>query len=63
MDIHKNARLTFIRREQLVQCVLLQKMTFQAAAATFNVCSRTAAKWTARYLDEGYYDSDPIVRP
>ena len=53
MDIHKNARLTFIRREQLAQRVLLQKMTLQAAATAFNVCSRTAAKWTWRYQQHG----------
>ena len=40
MDIHKNARLTFIRREQLAQHVLLQRMTLQAAATAFNVCAR-----------------------
>jgi hypothetical protein len=49
MDIHKNARLTLIRREQLVQAVLVQKMTLQAAARCFHVCARTAAKnWPQR---------------
>jgi transposase InsO family protein len=53
MDIHKNARLTFIRREQLARYVLHQKMSLQAAAAAFNVCARTAAKWTRRYQQQG----------
>lgn len=53
MDIHKNARLTLIRREQLAQAVLIQKMTLQAAARAFHVCARTAAKWTYRYQKEG----------
>jgi transposase len=53
MDIHKNARLTLIRREQLAQAVLVQKMTLQAAARSFHVCARTAAKWTHRYQKEG----------
>lgn len=53
MDIHKNARLTFVRREQLAQLVLLQKVTLKAAALTFQVCPRTAAKWTLRYQQEG----------
>jgi hypothetical protein len=44
MDIHKNARLTLIRREKLAQAVLLQRMTLQAAASAFKVCARTAAK-------------------
>jgi transposase InsO family protein len=53
MDIHKNARLTLIRREQLAQAVVVQKMTLQAAARSFHVCARTAAKWTHRYQKEG----------
>lgn len=53
MDIHKNARLTLIRREQLAQAVLIQKMALQTAATSFDVCPRTAAKWTRRYQQEG----------
>jgi transposase InsO family protein len=53
MDIHKNARLTFIRREQLARSVLLQRVTLKTAATAFNVCGRTAAKWTRRYQQEG----------
>lgn len=53
MDIHKNARLTLIRREQLVEQVLVQKVSFKAAAIAFRVCPRTAAKWTRRYQQEG----------
>ena len=53
MDIHKNARLTFIRREQLVQQVLVHKVSLKTAAIAFSVCSRTAAKWTRRYQQEG----------
>ena len=53
MDIHKNARLTLIRREQLVQCVLFQQMTLRAASVAFQVTARTAAKWVRRYRQEG----------
>jgi transposase len=53
MDIYKNARLNLIRREQLAQSVLVQKMTLQAAATAFNVCARTAAKWIRRYQQQG----------
>src|SRR5215475_9179836 len=53
MDIHQNARLTFVRREQLVQWVLLQQGTLSSAAAEFKVCARTAAKWLRRYQLEG----------
>ena len=53
MDIHKNARLTFIRREQLVEQVLVHRVALKAAAMAFDVCPRTAAKWTRRYQQEG----------
>ena len=53
MDIHKNARLTFVRREQLAQRVLLGRIAFSSAAAEFQVCARTAAKWTRRFQQEG----------
>jgi len=53
MDIHKNARLTFIRREQLARRVLFQGATLKAAAAAFNVSSRTASKWTRRFQQQG----------
>ncbi len=44
MDIHKNARLTFVRREQLAERVILEGNTLNSAAAEFKVCARTAAK-------------------
>jgi transposase len=53
MDIHKNARLTFVRREQLAELVILQGRTLNSAAAEFKVCARTAAKWTRRYRQQG----------
>ena len=53
MDIHKNARLTFIRREQLARQILFQQVTLNAAAAAFTVTSRTAAKWARRLQQEG----------
>src|SRR5258708_31804902 len=53
MDIHKNARLTFIRREQLARQILFQQVTLNAAAAAFNVASRPAAKWARRLQQEG----------
>ena len=53
MDIHKNARLTLIRREQLVEQVLVHKVSLKAAAIAFRVCPQTAAKWTRRYQREG----------
>jgi len=53
MDIHKNARLTVFRREQLAEQVILQGSTLNSAAAEFKVCARTAAKWTRRFRQHG----------
>ena len=48
MDIHKNARLTLRRREELVQQFTADQ-TLKRAAARFNVTAKTAAKWVHRY--------------
>jgi transposase InsO family protein len=53
MDYHKNARLTLSLREELAKRVLLEKVTLKLAAASFNVCAKTAAKWVERYRDHG----------
>ena len=52
MNIHKNARLTPIGRERLVQAVL-SGQTPEAAAHAAGVCPRTARKWIARFKAEG----------
>jgi transposase InsO family protein len=52
MNIHKNARLTPIGRERLVQAVL-SGQTPEAAANAAGVCPRTARKWIARFKAEG----------
>jgi transposase InsO family protein len=53
MDIHKNARLTPLLREELARKILLAGATLNSAAAEFKVSTRTAAKWAARYQTEG----------
>ena len=53
MDIHKNARLTPLLREELARKVVSQGATLNSAAAEFKVSTRTAAKWAARYQAEG----------
>jgi transposase InsO family protein len=52
MNIHKNARLTPIGREQMVRA-MLGGQTPQAAARAAGVCPRTAHKWLARFKKEG----------
>jgi len=53
MDIHKNARLTPVLREELAQKVLYEAMMLSRAALAFNVSTRTAAKWVHRFQQEG----------
>ena len=52
MNIHKNARLTPIGRERLVQAILSGR-TPEAAAHAAGVCPRTARKWLSRFETEG----------
>ena len=53
MNTHKNARLTFARRLELVTDILEARLTLCAAAAAHSVSVPTARKWLGRYLAEG----------
>jgi len=53
MNVHKNARLTFVRRLELVTDILEAGLTLCAAAAAHSVSLPTARKWLGRYLAEG----------
>jgi transposase InsO family protein len=48
MNIHKNAALTPLGREQMVRLILAGD-TVKDAAAAFSVSPRTASKWLARF--------------
>ena len=52
MNIHKNARLTPLGRERLVEAVL-SGQTPKATARAAGVCPRTARKWVERFKAEG----------
>jgi transposase InsO family protein len=52
MNIHKNAALTPLGREQMVRLILAGD-TVKDAAAAFSVSPRTASKWLARYRQGG----------
>jgi transposase len=52
MNMHKNARMTPIGRERLVQAVL-SGQTPEAAGQAAGVCPRTARKWISRFKAEG----------
>jgi transposase InsO family protein len=53
MNIHKNARLTFARRRQIVQDVIERKLTHAASAAAQDVSVPNVSKWVGRYLTQG----------
>jgi len=53
MNTHKNARLTFVRRQEMVRDIVEKGMTPVAAAAVHGVSAPTARKWLGRYLAQG----------
>jgi transposase InsO family protein len=68
MNTHKNARLTFVRRMELVQDMTIKQLPAAAAGALHGVSATTAIKWLGRYLacgEAGLADrsSRPKVSP
>lgn len=53
MNIHKNARLTPIRREEMALCVLEGRLSKAAAARVYGVSARIVARWVERYKAHG----------
>src|SRR6476659_660407 len=53
MNIHKNARLTFCRRLEMVREVVQHSAPIAAAAALYGVSVPTVRKWVARFQAEG----------
>jgi transposase len=53
MKLHANARLSVKGRELLVDRILMQGWSLTKAAEAAGVSDRTAAKWVARFREEG----------
>ena len=53
MNTHKNARLTFARRIEMVRSIVEQGSTLMQAASEAGVSTPTARKWLGRYLVAG----------
>jgi transposase InsO family protein len=53
MNTHKNARLTFARRLEMVQDITQRGVSHAAAAVRQNVSVPTVRKWLGRYLAHG----------
>jgi transposase len=62
MNIHKNARLTPLRREEMALAVIEGDLSQVQAALTFAVTAKVAKRWVERYKAEGWADmARPLV--
>ena len=53
MNTHKNARLTYLRRLEMVRDLKERGMSASDAGAKHGVSAVTARNWLARYLADG----------
>ncbi|ESY90200.1 hypothetical protein X738_30715 [Mesorhizobium sp. LNHC209A00] len=53
MNIHKNARLTPLRREEMALLVIEGGRSKAHAARTYGVSPKIVARWVERYKTEG----------
>jgi transposase len=53
MNTHKNARLTYLRRLEMVQDITAGGLSPSESAAKQGVGAVTARKWLGRYLADG----------
>lgn len=53
MNTHKNARLTFARRVEMIQDMTQRGLSPVCAGAAHGVSAPTARKWLGRYLAQG----------
>ena len=53
MNIHKNARLTPIRREEMALCVIEDRLSNAQAGRTYGVSAKIVARWVGRYRVHG----------
>jgi transposase InsO family protein len=53
MNIHENARLTPVRREEMAVAVLSGSLSKAEAARQFGICAKIVTRWTNRFRAEG----------
>jgi transposase InsO family protein len=64
MNIHKNARLTPLRREEMASAVVEGRLSKAQAARVFAVTPKIVARWAARYRCDGCHGmTDRPSRP
>ncbi|ETH47860.1 DNA-binding helix-turn-helix protein [Bordetella pertussis H921] len=60
MNTHKHARLTFLRRLEMVQQLIAHQVCVPEAARAYGVTAPTVRKWLGRFLAQGQAG---LVRP
>ncbi|ETH64226.1 transposase, IS481 family [Bordetella pertussis I176] len=68
MNTHKHARLTFLRRLEMVQQLIAHQVCVSEAARAYGVTAPTVRKWLGRFLAQGQAgladaSSRPTVSP
>lgn len=53
MNTHKHARLTFVRRFEMVEQLRNKQLTLSQAAGAYGVTAPTVRKWLGRFLAQG----------
>ncbi|ETH93463.1 DNA-binding helix-turn-helix protein [Bordetella pertussis STO1-CHOC-0021] len=53
MNTHKHARLTFLRRLEMVQQLIAHQVCVPEAARAYGVTAPTVRKWLGRFLAHG----------
>lgn len=53
MNIHKNARLTLLRREEMAVAVIDGALTKAQAARVYAVCPKIVPRWVKRFKQGG----------
>ncbi|ETH42612.1 DNA-binding helix-turn-helix protein [Bordetella pertussis H939] len=62
MNTHKHARLTFLRRLEMVQQLIAHQVCVPEAARAYGVTAPTVRKWLGRFLAQGQAGG-PTSRP
>ncbi|ETH10560.1 DNA-binding helix-turn-helix protein [Bordetella pertussis STO1-SEAT-0006] len=64
MNTHKHARLTFLRRLEMVQQLIAHQVCVPEAARAYGVTAPTVRKWLGRFLAQGQAGlADAFIRP
>ncbi|ETH43144.1 DNA-binding helix-turn-helix protein [Bordetella pertussis H939] len=61
MNTHKHARLTFLRRLEMVQQLIAHQVCVPEAARAYGVTAPTVRKWLGRFLAQGQAGLAPTL--